>query len=227
MKNYFKKSLMETVTEGTEGIIFYGTKIVSTDFLRKQPWHKEHLRLIYLLFRPITVTKNGQVRGIYYDRNNRWRNGRASISPTEHDRSSRLALAATVNRACRQPEILTNHTEKERDGLLVPRIMDESVTKESASVHTRKCVDESGEQSREATEETEDLSRWQFGLTDLIRLGRERCDASIVFALVVVATTLTAGRLHCARHSSSALSCRVSSNRLNRPDGPDRANDYS
>jgi len=88
----------------------------STDFLRKQPWHKKHSRLIHLPFGPITVTKNGQVRGIYYDRNNRWRNGRASISPAEHDRSSRLTRAATVNRACRQPEILTNHTEKERDG---------------------------------------------------------------------------------------------------------------
>lgn len=124
-----------------------------------------------------------------------------------------------VNRACRQPEILTNHTEKERrDDLLVPRITNYG---RASRKRARACVHASAStraknESREATEETEDLSRRQFGLTDLIRLGRERRDASpsrlsSLSLSLRLATMLTAGRLHCACHSSSAPFRRVGS----------------
>lgn len=93
-----------------------------------------------------------------------------------------INIAATVNRACRRPEVPTNHTERERDDLFVPHdelygvIANESASVAYTQVRRRQKSGEKDE-SREATEETEDLSRRQFGLTDLIRLAT--CLASV------------------------------------------------
>lgn len=123
---------------------------------------------------------------------------------------------------CRRPEIPTNHTENEggrkreragethdsRSTHVITNYGGESRTYERASerVYTQVRRRRSGAARSEATEEAEDLSRRQFGLTDLIRLGRGRCDASpgrrSGCRLRFVATTSTTGRLHCARHLS-------------------------
>lgn len=84
-----------------------------TSFLRKQPWHKKIFKC--------------KISSILIDIIKKQLNAKFIIIVIIDDIIVRLQfrwsinIAGTVNRACRRPEVPTNHTERERGDLLVPR----------------------------------------------------------------------------------------------------------
>lgn len=131
----------------------------------------------------------------------------ALISPAESERSSRLNTGYDDNRACRRPEILTDRVERERERerenvSFVPRNELRTRVADGARAYVHAKV---RRRRSEVAEEAEDLSRRWFALTDLIRLGRGRCEASPRAGRPSVVPEPLSSRRHSAARSSSSL----------------------